>query len=194
MGQQGQGPGLVGGPGRPAFRGVRREVAEQQLDQAVLHGEPGQAGWLDDGAAHLVPGHRHHHDLALLERPGQLRVPERAVVEVRPQGGHHHGRAGQRADGRDEALLLRLVPARREYFLKLIHHDQQPGITAVGSEPGRQAGHLAGVAAQDRLDAAGVGEDRRVSGIKLGGIPPGVQEGQLAGQLAKRRGARGEER
>ena len=94
MGQQGQGPGLVGGPGRAAFRGVRREVAEQQLDQAVLHGEPGQAGWLDDGAAHLMPGHRPHHDLVLLERPGQLRVPERAVVEVRPQGGHHHGRAG----------------------------------------------------------------------------------------------------
>jgi hypothetical protein len=96
---------------------VGREVPQQQLDQAVVHVQPGQVGRLDDGAAHLRAGHRDHHDLALLEGAGQLRVPQRTIVEVGPQGEHHDGGPGQRADGRDKAMLVHLVPAGREYFL-----------------------------------------------------------------------------
>ena len=99
MGQQRQRPGLVPGPRRAALGGAGREVPQQQLDQAVVHVQPGQAGRLDDRASEprwrvIGPDH----DLALLERAGQLRVAQRPVVEVGPQGEHHDGRPGQRAD------------------------------------------------------------------------------------------------
>ena len=171
MGEQRQGPGLVPGPGRAAVRGTRREVAQQQFDQAVRHVKPGQAGRLDDRPAYLLPGHGDQQDLAFLERGGQFRVAQRAVVEVGPQGQHHEGRAGQRADGRDEPMLLGLVPAGGEDLFELIHHDERPRAGAAGDELGRRTR----VAAQRRLDGGRVGA---CCAGAAGSVPAGPVAGQ----------------
>ena len=126
MGQQRQCAGLMPGPGQGDVGRSRREVAEQQFDQAVRDIQPRQAGRFDDRGADLLPGHRHDHDLALLERarpvPGSA-APDR---RSRPAGRAPRRPAGQRANCRDEAMPLLLVLAGGEDLLELVHHDDQP--------------------------------------------------------------------
>ncbi len=50
VGKQGEGPGFVR-RARCAARYRRREIAQQQLDEPVLHVQPGQTGWFDDRLA-----------------------------------------------------------------------------------------------------------------------------------------------
>jgi hypothetical protein len=119
-------------------------------------------------------------------------------------------------------MLLHPVPAGREYFLKLIHHDEEPGLAAGADGPGRIPGAAAAggdleyvapvgaardeprraarVAAQGRLDAAAACGAVRVGRVQPAGAsrvqPAGasrVQPGQLPGQLAKRCGPRCEQ-
>jgi len=123
---------------------------------------------------------------------------------------HHHGRARQRADRRDEVKPLRLIPAGGEDLFELVHHDDRIWAAGVGDQPGR----ITRVAAQGRLDAAAL---RRIpgagwigGGLIGGGVIGGgligsgsfgggpfsghtLQPGQLPGELAKGRGARSEQ-
>ena len=127
MGQQRQGPGLVGGPGRAAVRGVRREVAEQQLDQAVLHGRAGPGGLARRWRCAPRAGS------SAPRRPGAPGVPGPAPgTAARGRRSPPAGRATTTAGpvSAQIAVMKRCCSAssaaRREYFLELIDHDQQP--------------------------------------------------------------------
>lgn len=190
MGQQRQRARLVRRGGRGPAGGVWRQIAEQQLDQAIGHAEPGQPGRLHDGRSDLGPGHRADHDLAFLQCPGQPGMTQRPVVEVGAQRDSDHRGAGQRAHRGDETALLGLVRARGEDLFQLVQHDDRAG----AGWPGRaeELGRGRRVGAQRGFDRGAAG---RLAGRCRALIS--WRRGALAGQgreLAGQRGQRGRAR
>ena len=89
--------------------------------------EPGETGRFDDRLAQLRRGHRADRDLARPQGPGELRMGERAGVEVGPQAEYDHRRPAERAKRCDEGLPLGLVLAVRVRVLELIHDEGKAG-------------------------------------------------------------------
>ena len=116
----------------------RRQVAEQQLDQALLHVEAGQPGGLRDRPADLLRGHRPEDHLPGLQRGGQPGIAERMFVEVGAQSQDHQGGLGQVADLGHELAPLGLVLALGKDRLELVHDDDRPRGVAVAVAGGTE--------------------------------------------------------
>ena len=134
-------PGLVQGvrqqrqhprAGDPGLAGAH--LGQQHLDQVVI--DPGACllGGLGDGHPQLPLGHRRH-QIAVLDRVGQLRVVGAAGLEIGAHPQHDQRRrylirpvpgAGGRVQGGDERLPLPLIGALGKHLLELVDHQQQP--------------------------------------------------------------------
>ena len=134
--EQWQGSCLVGRIRLAAAGRPRSEFPQQHFDKAVLHVEPGQPGRLGNRGTYLRLRHRAEHDLAFLQRGGELGVAQRAIVEISAQSEHNDSGAGQRAERADEDLPLFLVAAAGEDLLELVHHDERPAGHATRGQPG----------------------------------------------------------
>jgi hypothetical protein len=184
--EQRQGSCLVGCTQRAAVRGLRSEFPQQHFDEAVLHVESCQPGRPDNRGTYLRLRHRAEHDLAFLQRGGELGVAQRAIVEISAQGEHNDNGAGQRAERADEDLPLFLVAAAGENLLELIHHDERPAGHATRDEP---AG-VRRVTAQCCLDIAG---GLRCARPGVGPRPGCGEQAQLLSQLGEGTDSRGEQ-
>ena len=145
----GQGERLAG-PGPPGLvQGVRQQrqhprahdprlagahVGQQDLDQVVVDPGACRLGRFGDGHPQLPLGHRRH-QVAVLDRVGQLRVVRAAGLEIsaHPQHDQRCGcvirpvpDAGGRVQGGDERPALLLICALGEHLLELVDHQQQP--------------------------------------------------------------------
>ena len=177
---------LVGRIRLAAVRRPRSEFPQQHFDEAVRHVEPGQPGRLDNRGTYLRLRHRAKHDLAFLQRGGELGVAQRAIVEISAQGEHDDKGAGQRAERADEDPPPFLVAAVGEDLLELVHHDERPAGHAARDQPGGARR----VAAQRCLDFAG--------GVRCArpGVGPGPgfgEQAQLPSQLGEGTDSGGEQ-
>ncbi len=113
---------------------ARRQVAQQQIRQALFQDQAGDLGGFLDRLALLVNGHRSDHHLAVPQRGHQLGVGHAVPVEVGPHPqdnqrgwfGPGRGRPAGRAQGADECPPLLLVLAGGEQLFELVHHQDHP--------------------------------------------------------------------
>ena len=108
--EQGQRPGLAG------------HVAHDQLDQAGVEPQAGEARGLDHGALELVVVHRPEQHLVLRHRAGQVRVIGHLAVEVGAHGDQH--RRAQREQAVDERPAAIAVVTKRVELLELVDDDE----------------------------------------------------------------------
>ena len=163
------GPFIVGegerlpGPGPPGLvQGVRQQrqhprahdpglagahVGQQDLDQVVVDAGACRLGRLGDGHPQLPLGHRRH-QIAVLDRAGQLRVVGAAGLEIGAHPQHDQRRryviravpgAGGRVQRGDERPALPLIRALGEHLLELVDHQQQPRLRMRLMLAGRRA-------------------------------------------------------
>ncbi len=135
------------------------QVGQQQRHQAVFNTHPGQPGGLGDRCPDLFRGHRTEHDLAGLQRGGQLGIADGVVVEIGAQREDHQRAARQLAERGDELAPLRVVRTGGEDGLELVHDDRRPPVRAPIEVPVKA---LAGA------PAAGPGRELGEPGLQVG--------------------------
>jgi hypothetical protein len=120
--------------GRPRLTGAH--LGQQILDQVVIDAGVCSLGWFGDGHPQLPPGHRRH-QVAILDRAGQLRVVGAPGLEIGAHPQHGQRRrwlirpvpgAGGRVQRGDERPPLPLLGALGEQLLELVDHQQQPAL------------------------------------------------------------------
>ena len=119
-------PGHPQGVGQQRQRtGLAGDVAQDQLDQAGLEAQSGEARRLDDRSLELGVAHRTQEDLVASDGPSELCVAGELAVHVSAYGDHD-GRA-EREQTIDERVAACAVVTQREELLELVDDDQLVG-------------------------------------------------------------------
>ena len=112
---------------RPRFA---RNVAQHQIDETALDGEPSDPGRTLDCRAELRFVHGPQQGRRRLERRAESRYRRAETEEVRPHGDQDEHRAAVRGcraqKGIDEHAALGRVGAEREDLLELVDEHDQP--------------------------------------------------------------------